>query len=151
MCMKPNIANWAYIGLAYLLLINTLDIVNYFTPIKTADGFIYFPLFFPLYFPYSPVIIIIVSTVAVFGLVKKTSWARIATLIIGVQGFLILLQHGSSISTRRTPDSFVILNFIFGVIIPLTFGAFLLLLAYKLYTSEPFKIYLSKPQSKFQE
>ena len=151
--MKPSIVNWAYIGLVYLLLNRMLDIIVRYLNFRDY-GFISSPVL--------SIVIIIVSTVAVFGLVKKISWARIVTFcIIGVQGFLTIrgtiimsaIKRSSDFMStiKRSPDLFIILNFISGVIVPLAIGVSLLLLAYKLYKSEPLKIYLSKPQPKFKE
>jgi len=143
MCVKPNIVYWAYIGLGALLLSNTRDTVysvfDFIQMSKSDDHFSYFPVL-----PVLSVVIITVSIVAVIGLEKKRSWTRIVTSsIVGIQAFLMLGMLGMGIYTTSitpvlaSPTSFFI---IFSVV-----GVSLLLLSYKLYTSESFKIYLSKP------
>ncbi len=146
--MKPSIVNWAYIGLACLLLSNILgsvSTINYIYIMSSDEDFLYSPVLLII-----SVVIIAVSTIAVFGLVKKNSWARIVTSsVIGVPAILLLgmlgmnIYHTSITSTPATPSNLLIVLSVFG--------ASLLLLAYKLYTSESFKNYLSKPQSKFKE
>lgn len=141
MCLKPSIVNWAYIGLACLLLSNILGTISTLYYIMFSnDDFVHSPVLLII-----SAIIITVSTIAVLGLLKKSSWARIvAYSAVGVQAFLMLVMLGINIYYAITtpvpvgPPGFLIVLLVLGVS--------LLLLAYKIYTSEPLRIYLSKPQ-----
>ncbi len=138
--MKPSIVNWAYVGLVFLWLSNMQSVVSTFNYVMTSnDDFVYSPVLSII-----SVVIIVVSTVAIFGLIKKYLWARIvAYSVIGVQAFLMLGMMGSNIYLTSTtplpvsPSGFLVVFSVFGI--------FLLFLVYKLYASEPLKLYLSKP------
>ncbi len=122
--MKPSIVVWAYVGLAYILLNKIMDVGYFF---RASN-----------YFPFLTMAVLVVTTVAVFGLVKRTSWARmVASSIIAAEVFLMLYTSMFLQSVMLEDEShyFLISSLVFGV--PLLF------LAYKIYTSEPLKIYLS--------
>ena len=65
--MKPSIVNWAYIGLAFLWLSNVQSLVStFYYLISSDDDFVYSPILSIV-----SAIIITVSIIAAFGLIKK--------------------------------------------------------------------------------
>ncbi|MCU7920766.1 MAG: hypothetical protein KZQ95_20785 [Candidatus Thiodiazotropha sp. (ex Epidulcina cf. delphinae)] len=125
--MKASIVIWAYIGLGYILLSNILDIVIYLFQMPDT-------------FPIISSVVFAAATIAIFGLMKRTSWARIIAFSVVVVEVLLML--GMSIYFQRVmPEmriNFLTSSLVFGV--PLSF------LAYKIYSSEVLKIYLSKQE-----
>ncbi len=122
---KTNIISWAYLGLIYLLLHNILSF-----SFSTASLYLLLPI-----------IMIVVSIIAIFGLIKKTSWARTVIFIaIGVEAcrevFAAIYMH------FFIPSQEVLVGMIIS---PLIYGVLLLFLAYKIYTSESLKDHLSSP------
>lgn len=130
--MKPSIVYWAYLGLGFLLLDNILNIISVFQ-IKTYEkdaGFIGYPIL--------QILIVLLSIAAIGGLVRRVSWARVASLVaIGAETFHMF---GMSIyiffSSKGEEVSLLMTSLLFGI--PLLF------LAYKLYSSKPLRIYLFK-------
>jgi len=147
--MKPGIVNWVYTGLAFILLNLMLGILNQMEAVDFYITGVHFD-FHELddsgggYIPVLSAIVLIVATVAAFGLVKRTSWARIVTFsIVAFEGLLILVVNGFLLLVLGSIDKPPVLSRQF--ITSLVVGIPLLFLAYKIYTSEPLKIYLSKP------
>ncbi|MCU7936216.1 MAG: hypothetical protein KZQ99_15300 [Candidatus Thiodiazotropha sp. (ex Dulcina madagascariensis)] len=125
--MKASIVIWAYIGLGYILLSNILDIVIYLFQMPDT-------------FPLISSVVFAAATIAIFGLMKRTSWARmIAFSVVVVE---VLLMLGMSIYFQRVMPEMGI-NFLTS---SLVFDVPLLFLAYKIYSSEALKIYLSKQE-----
>jgi len=146
--MKPVVVNWAYIGLAFIALnkilgvVHMLEIVNFYITIPHFD--IYTPSSDDnRHIPVFSSFVLVVVTVAALGLRKRTSWARMVTFsILSVEGFLIL----GTVLLMLTYDVRIYMDGDSQIILALIVGIPLLFLAYKIYTSNPLKIYLSKPQ-----
>ena len=122
--MKPRIINWTYVGLAYVLLNNTLTVALAFQPPGNVT-------------PYFPSIIIILAVVAIIGLLKAAPWSRIVALVV------LCIQALSTISASIHFAMYAGGSLTDIFVSSLIFDVFLLFLAYKLYTSEPLKYYLN--------
>lgn len=130
--MKPNILYWTYLGLGYLLLDNILEMWGYFREVGNDTDALYVP------------VIIVATIVAIIGLVKRVAWAKIVAFVaIGVDIFLTLGLTIYLVVVGLIDNAGEVAQLLVS---SLTFSIPLLFLAYKLYTSEPLKIYLSKPQ-----
>ncbi len=130
--MKPSIVNWGYLGLGYVLLNNVSAIGSSVqTLFERNSVFIEYPIL--------QIIIIFLSVAALGGLVKETPWARVISVI--AIGLDTLLAFSMSMFVMIVSKG----NYTNSLIWSLVVGIPLLFLAYKIYTSEPLKIYLSKP------
>ncbi len=131
--MKPSIVNWGYLGLGYVLLNNVSAIgSNVQTLFERNFVFIEYPIL--------QIIIIVLSIAALGGLVKKAPWARVISVITIGLDTLHALSMGMFVMVVSKG------NYTSSLIWSLLVGIPLLFLAYKFYTSEPLKVYLSKSQ-----
>jgi uncharacterized SAM-binding protein YcdF (DUF218 family) len=125
--MKPKIIVWIYLALVYVLLNNVLQAI-----VVIQNGV------FTLLSPALSVIIIVVTCVAIIGLVKMMPWSRIvACIVIGIQasgtlvtGMQYFIENSEGISLENILMSSIIIEFL------------LLFLAFRIYTSKPLKDYL---------
>ncbi|QQZ28750.1 hypothetical protein HMY34_08275 [Thiothrix subterranea] len=118
--MKPNIINWAYLGLAYVLLNNLLILKG------VPDNSSWYNVSLPI-------IITILAIIAFFGLLSLASWSRItAAIVIGVEAFKTLLIDAYIITYVGFDGGSVLIS-------ALIFSIPLLILSYKLHTSISFK------------
>jgi hypothetical protein len=80
----------------------------------------------------------VTTTVALYGMVKRTSWARM--MAFGVVVFEVLLTLGGGIYLQSVllgeGSTYILIS-------SLIFAVFFLFLAYKLYISDGLKTYLS--------
>jgi hypothetical protein len=125
--MKPKIIVWIYLALVYVLLNNVLQAI-----VVIQNGV------FTLLSPALSLIIIVVTCVAIIGLVKKMQWSRIvACIVIGIQasgtlvtGIHYFIENSEGINLENILMSSIIIEFL------------LLFLAFRIYTSKPLKGYL---------
>ncbi len=158
--MKPKILIWAiYLVLGYLVLDAVVQMLGVFlgnyqfaiggfqhivTDKYTVEDGYQTVGDNHRHFPVAPVISAIVSIVAIIGLARRIAWARIIAIIaivaevISVIGFTIYAYL--TIDIKEVTD--ILLSSLVSAPI---FYIPLLFLAYKIYTSEPLKAYLSRP------
>ncbi len=152
--MKPSILNWIYLVLGYLVLDTILQVVGGFQyafkpgndnsffdfsifPVTTATAF-YFPIF--------PIITAAASIVAIIGLTRKMAWAKIIAFVVIVVDRFIALSFSVYVYLASDDVKEITDILMSSMMSSLIFSIPLLFLAYKIYTSEPLKIYLSRPQ-----
>lgn len=133
--MKPKIVNWIYVGLVYVLLDNVLSAIsNYLIMHEMSDYFVRAP--------YINIITAVLAVTAVVKLIRKSLWTRIVSIGaifmqilsgLGISIFIFLVNKGEIASGQLFP-LFIILD------IPLIF------LAYKIYSSDPLKVYLGQAE-----
>jgi hypothetical protein len=125
--MKPKILVWIYLALAYVLLNNSLQAI-----VVIQNGV------FTLLSPALSIVIIVATLVNIIGLVKMMSWSRIvACLVISIQasgtlltGIHYFIENSAGINLESILMSTTIIELL------------LLFLAFKIYKSEPLKVYL---------
>lgn len=126
--MKPGIVIWAYIGLCAIFMNNMPGVAAYFFHVHEN-------------FPTLSFGIGIGTIAAIFGMVEKTAWARMAAF--GVVVVEVLSQLGMGIYLQRMMQDEVG-N---GILISsLAYSAVFSVLAYKLYSSEELDTYLSRQE-----
>ncbi len=157
---------WVYLALGFLILTNTFNILlhplfvfgysPFFDPILPTiitNGNIIDPRTMAdriktanignnvslLEYPILLAVIVIASIVVIIGLIKVASWSRVAAYItIGITAIEGIGMHIFFIVTTERSIENLLQTFII-------FDILLLFLTYKIYTSEPLKIHLSKP------
>ncbi len=152
---KPSIVYWAYIVLVCLLLFSINSLLSIIEHLDEDVGDIIVPV--PLFMELLQVGVIIfyisvniLSAVSVYGLVKKYSWARIVTCsAVVIPALMALLMLSSNIYSAITYSLEAVLGDRpyeqVGFMIGLTVIEFsLLFFVYKVYTSKPLKVYLSR-------
>jgi len=100
-------------------------------------------LSFSVFLEIFSVIVVVGPMVAIIGLARRKSWARIITVVIIIVDSLMEINLAVAMLYIFLPGT--ILELI-RPLISLLISISLLFLAYKIYTSKPLKVYLSKPQ-----
>ena len=122
--MKPSIVNWTYIALGWVLLNNALTVLLAFQ--NSEITLVIFP---------GP--IIVASIFAIIGLMRVAPWSRIVSIIVitvqSTSTFFASLQY--HITAETGIEDLVTSSIIVDML--------LLFLAFRLYSSESLKKYLS--------
>jgi hypothetical protein len=124
--MKPKLLLWMYLGLFYILALNSLDIVIYFNHGEFEN------------FPVMSAILSIAAMIAAIGLAKRSFLIKIATLVVIIGEVLSTFVTSIYLYSVMPDMGFNLLTSFFVSDTPLIF------LAYKTYTSEAVNFYFSK-------
>jgi hypothetical protein len=129
--MKPSIVNWIYVGLVYVLFDNVLSAISNYLVMHEMNNYF-------IRAPYIDIISAALAITAMVKLIRKSLWTRIVSIGaiclqilsgLGISIYIFLVSKGEIESGQLFP-LFIILD------IPLIF------LAYKIYSSNPLKVYL---------